>query len=364
MRGIKVKVNAKESSKLSKKNINNIKKKDENLIFYTDESGIKDLISEIENIEYENILKKRIKYFFQKHLITVIALIIIVILLINQSVAITEIRFINYNTYDENVQSFLENKLKKVGPFYYLDDSLNNINFEIKSEFYDYEWISITKNGAYLDVDIKKQKVPGFEDVDDGIVGDYIASRDAIIKAYYVKKGIIFIYESLYVSKGDLLVSGNLKYHLNEIEYIKPQAIIIGEVLEYKSIKVEKNITRTERNGNLIIKNHLSLFNKPVFSKSPNETETEKKDVLNILDFIKIQKSYYYEVEEVKINYNYDEAFTYAKSLIRKEFPDNDYEKIIFMKLVSYTEDDNYYDFKFIVKKHENIAQFVPYNQE
>lgn len=365
MKEFKAKIPKDESSKLSKKNIANIKIKDNDLHFYTNDKSIKELIKEIETIEYEDILKKRLKAFIKKHVISLIAIFIIILLLINQSIAVKEIRFINYNTYDSEVETFVIERLKKVGPFYYLDDTLNNINFKIKSEFYDYEWISVSKKGAYLDVDIKKQKVPRFVDADNGEVGDYVASRDAVIKVYYVKKGIVFIVESQTVNQGDLLVSGNLKYHLNEVEYIKPQAIIIGEVLEYQNIRVKKNITRADRNGKISIKRHLSLFNKKMFSKPPyEEYEEHQQEAINVFDFLKIYNTIYYEVETINIEYNYDDALTYAKSLIRKEFNAGMYEKIIFIELISFIEDKDYYDFKFIVKKHENIALFVPYYQE
>lgn len=364
MKEYKAKIPKEESSKLSRKKITNVKVNNDDVYFYTNDSSIKQLIKEIEAIEYEDILRKRLKAFLKKHLISIISIFIIIILLINQNIAVKEIRFINYNTYDEDVEAFVIERLKKIGPFYYLNDSLNNINFEIKSEFYDYEWISVSKKGAYLDIDIRKQKVPWYEDIDDGIVGDFVASRDAVIKVYYVKKGVVLIVESQTVKQGELLVSGNLKYHLNQVEYIKPQAIIIGEVLEYQNVRVRKHFSRTDRSGEITIKTYFTLFNKKLFSKLPYEQYQEDEvEVFNFLDFIKLKRSIYYQVEEVDIEYNYDDAISYAKSLIRKDFNPGLYEQIIFIELVSFIEDSDYYDFKFIVKKHENIALFVPYNQ-
>lgn len=361
----KAKISSNDASKLSNKRIRNIKKIDDYLYFKTDNSGVNQLISELNNIEYENIYKKRIKHTFKKHLISIIFLFVLVGLLFNQSLSINEIRFINYNTYDQEVELFIKDNLKKVGPFYYLNESISDINFTIKSKFYEYEWISVNRNGSYLDVDIRKQSQEDLTDIDDGKVGDIIASRDALIKLYYVKKGVVFIVESQTVKKGDLLVSGNLKYHLNEVEYIKPQAIIIGEVLEYQYVKVKKNNNRKDRTGKVISKNQLSLFNIKFKSKSPyKEFEVETTDVFNLLHLIKIDRYSYYEVENVMINYNYDDSLTYAKSLIRKEFNQKEHEKIIFIELVSFIEDSEYYEFKFIVKKHENIAKFVPIELE
>jgi len=363
MREYRVVVSKNDFSKLRKHNIYNIKRKADQLIFYTDEKSFKQIQNQIVIIEYENILRKRFKSFFKKNLINLISLFIIVVLLINQSIAVREIKFTGYNTYDEEVESFLLKRLKKVGPFYYLDDSLNNINFDLKSEFYQYEWVSVSKNGSFLEVDIKKLDEFDEFDNNDGPPGDYIAKKDANIQLYHVKQGVLLISQSQSVSKGDVLITGNLKHWVNEVEYIRPHAIVIGEVLEYKNVKVKKERVELFKTGKIESKKYLSLFNHD-FNKdsSFDDYHEEEKTIFNFFNFIKVKEKHYYEKENVKITYTKSEALEYAKSLVVKDFNPGKHEKVIFINLLETIEDNNTYYFRFIVKKHENIAEFVPVN--
>src|SRR5690554_5239551 len=124
MKEYRVVVNKDDFLKLGKYNVYNIKRDENYLVFYTDEKSFQIIKNQIEIIDYENVIRKKLKVFFKKNLINLICLFIIVVLLINQSIAVKDIKFIGYNTYDSKVESFLIERLKKVGPFYYLDDTL------------------------------------------------------------------------------------------------------------------------------------------------------------------------------------------------------------------------------------------------
>ncbi|HEY8444560.1 MAG TPA: sporulation protein YqfD [Bacilli bacterium] len=361
MKEYKVYTSSANLSKINKKNISHLRKNNERISFYTDEKSLKKLLEELEDIEYYNVIHKKVRYILRKHLITIISLFIIVILLINQSISVREIRFINYNTYNEDVEEFLMQKLKKRGPFYYLNDDLNDINHELKTIFYQYEWISVKKNGAYLEVDIKKLDKFDEPDADDGTPGDYFASKDAIIKLYHVKKGVVLIRESQSVSKGDLLITGNLKYWIDGEEYIRPKGIVIGEVLEYQEVKVKKKKELEMKTGKIESKNVISLFGYQ-FKRSPSFQNYEEKEKVkfNLSNVITFKKMYFYQKDIITITYTKEEAIAYAKSLIEKDFNPGLHEEIKFIELLETIEDKEYYHFRFIVKKYENIAQFVP----
>jgi hypothetical protein len=366
MKDFKVEIDAKDISKLSRSDLKNLNQKKNKVSFFTDERNIKELIKKIDDISYQNVLKQKIKNLLSKYIITIISLIIIGLLLINQSQSIKEIKFVNYNTYDPEVETYLYSYLKKVGPFYYLNESLNDINFDLKTKFYDYEWISVNKNGAYLEVKIKKQGEQSYHDVDDGIVGDFVASKDAIIKMYYVKKGVVLIKELQSVSKGDLLITGNRKHLIGQVDYIKPNGVVIGEVLEYQNVQVLKKQEKTQRTGRMIVKTGITAFNSRLnFKVEYDNYEQVSKTTFNMFGAVQIKKNYYYEVHTIQITYSYDQALTYAKSIIRMNFKESSkYEVIKFIELISDGETDEYFHFRFIVKKHENIAKFVPFSSQ
>lgn len=349
---------------LSKRNLKNVTYDQAQLSFHTDEKNLKELMHKIDDIRYYNVLKTRIKLLLQKYLISIISVIIIMLLLINQHISVQEIRFINYDTYDVEVENFIQKYLKKVGPFYYLNTSLNTINHDLQNHFYDYEWIGLNKKGAVLEVKIKKQGEQDYHYIDDGIVGDYIASKDAIVKMYYVKKGVVLVKELQSVSKGDILITGNLKYLIGGEEYIKPNGLVIGETLEYHNIKVKKHEEKTIKTGKLTVKKHFIFFNIKSKDKIPyHDYIKETTSTFKLGSFLKYQIDYYYEVNTVSINYTYEEALQYAKTKIEKDFQKTTkYEMIKFIDLVADEETEEYFMFRFIVKKHENIASFVPKN--
>ena len=362
MKEYKAIISKDDAIKLSKRPIKNIKYKNEELSFHTDEKNIKELIDKIENIKYVNILKKKIKIVLQKYIISIISLFIICLLLINQNVSVREIRFVNYDTYDEEVETYLQQYLKKVGPFYYLNTELNDLNYDLKNKFYDYEWIGVNKRGSVLEVKIKKQGELDYNYIDDGIPGDYVASKDAIVKMYYVKKGVVLVKDLQSVNKGDLLITGNLKYLIGGEEYIKPNGIVIGETLEYQNITVKKVHEQTIKTGKVSSKDRLILFNINIKDKVKyTQYEKDTKTVFSLGNVIKFESNYYYEVKPIKRTYTYDDALAYAKSVIHKEFKTTiKYEMIKYIELIADEETEDYFLFRFIVKKHENIALFTP----
>ncbi|HHU55456.1 MAG TPA: hypothetical protein GXZ48_02035, partial [Acholeplasmataceae bacterium] len=291
MKEYKVTISKEDLSKINRKNISHLRKHEDYYTFYTDAESLNKLTQEIENLHYYNVLQHKTKNILKKHLITLISLFILVLLLINQSLSVKEIKFINYNTYDEEVETFLLERLKKRGPFYYLNENLNQINHDLKIKFYNYEWISVSKNGAYLEVDIKKLDKLDEPDIDDKTPGNYVATKDAIIRLYHVKKGVVLIRQSQSVSKGDILITGNLKHWIDGVEYIRPQGIVIGEVLEYQNIKVKKKEVAVIKTGKVKSKNVISLFGYSFKSKSPFvDCEEKEVEVLNLFNFLKFKK--------------------------------------------------------------------------
>lgn len=364
MKEYKATINKKDVSKLSKRQVENISYKNDELSFRTDEKNIKDLIDKIENMKYVNVVKMKIKRLMHKYLISIISLLIICLLLINQNISVREIKFVNYDTYDEEVEAYLHKYLKKVGPFYYLNADLNTVNYDFKNKFYNYEWIGINKKGSVLEIKIKKQGELEYKFQEDGIVGDYVAKKDAIVKMYYVKKGVVLVKELQSVNKGDLLITGNLKHLIGGEEYIKPNGIVIAETLEYQNVTVKKVQEQTLKTGKLITKNRLGFFKINFKDKVKySQYEKEVKTIFKLGNILKYETNYYYEVNNLKYVYTHDEALEYAKSVIEKEFKTTiKYEMIKYIELLNEDETDENFLFRFIVKKHENIAQFVPYN--
>lgn len=338
--------------------IEEIERINDNIKFKTNEKSLKMLIKNIEKIEYENIRKKKVLNFFKKYFISIIFLFLMVLLLINDSLIIKEVVFINKNTYDENVKNYIENNFKKVLCFNYLNEPINELNNELRNKFYFYEWINVHKRGNKLVVTIDKQDEKSFINTKSNIKGDIVSSNDGIIRYYFVKEGVCLIKDNQSVKKGDVLVTGNLGYYNEKNNFIHPAAIVLGEIVTKETVKVKKTKKSYIRTGKIKNDYFYSFFKK----------EKEYFDLYEYEDFeiyklgtIKKIKRTYYEIAEMINVYDYDNALLYATSLIQKTFSENKIhkkEQILDIELIKNYEDQTYYYYTFLIKKIVNISKF------
>lgn len=347
---------------LSKYKIKYLNRKDDILYFYIDHNTY-ELLKTIIYLETREIRYSKILNFFKKQLITIIGVILIILALINQSKSIVGVKFTNTDTYNEEIINYLEKYYKIIGPYKYLNASLNTINTDLRKTFYHYEWIGVRKNGAYLYLDIKEIKNTNYED--DKRPGSYYAKKSGIVKRYHVEKGIILVQEEEYVDINKCLISGEILYHDGSKEYIRAKGYVIAEVLEYKDFVVPKVSIEKVKTGKLIKQKEFYLFRKKLSKNKHifNDYITEENEVFNLLNVLKVNEVYYYEVKSLCNTYTEEDAITYAKSLVINEFrlnKVNPYEKIIFNELVKIEVTEKEYKIRLIVKTYQNIAKFIP----
>lgn len=279
-----------------------------------------------------------------------------------QAISIKKIVFVNENTYDKDVEEYINEYINKSLIYNKLNKPINYINENIKKEFYYYEWINIEKRGNKLLIIIDKQDEKSYIDETSNIPGDIVSKKNGIIKYYYIKKGVNLIKDNQSVLKNDILISGNLKYY-NEgkIKYIHPVGIILAEVVDTYNIKVNKVNKEFIRTGNIDIKYQRMIFNYKLNAKTNFEYYDEEETKIIDLKIYKKIKITYYEVKEVISTLNKEEAERYSYSLIEKDFNENkvhNKEHIIASHISNFYEDDNFYYYKYIVKKLENICEF------
>ena len=194
--------------------INDLEIFDQKITFKTDQKSLNIIKNKFEYVYFQNICKIKFKNVISKYLITIIGSLIFIFFIGIISRTITEIKFLDELTYDEEVMSFVLEKLDKKGPFRFLNTNLNTIDSDLKKTFYHYEWIGISKKGTILLIEIE----PSFLDPkkeNENLSGSLYAKKDAIIKRYHVEKGIVMIQEEQYVNKGDLLISGDIIHYDN-----------------------------------------------------------------------------------------------------------------------------------------------------
>ena len=353
---------------LSNKKINNLKIDNNKISFETNDKSLKQLLNSIQELSYINKRKKRIISFFKKYCISILSILILIVFIINEQFVIKEIKFINENTYSEEVKNYIyENHLNKKLIYYYLNKPLNEINNDLKSNFFYYEWINVNKKGNRLQVIIDKQDEKSYLNENSKVIGDIISTHDGIIRYYFIKKGVNLIKDNQSIKKGEILVSGNLLIKNEKIKYIHPVGIVLAEVVETENIKIKKESIDYVKTGKVKSLEKVSFFIINNLPKIPFDIYEEKKKT--IFDFKIIIKEIYtfYEIQEIKNHYTLEEAMEYSISIIEKNFNENkihNKEKILETYLLKYYEDDYNYYFKYYVKKIINISEFKAVNLE
>ncbi len=198
---------------------------------------------------------------------------------------------------------------------------------------------------------------------EDNVVGDLYASQSGIVYSSFIQKGVLLVKNNYYVHKDDLLVSGNLKYNINKIEYVKAKGIVIACTFDVIDYKIEKIKTELVRSGRIEIFELYKFQNANIKSKF----DIYETEIIEGKYFFSKDKIIVYELVEKREVYDYDDAFKFVSSLIESEFNKNvvhEDEKILDIILLKNSEDEQMYYFTFLVKSFKNIAYFKEYKEE
>lgn len=317
-----------------------------------------------ENQEYKLTRSKYVN-FIRKHLISIVFLFIILLFNLNLNFC-----FINLEVNSSSIPKEEIEKLKNdLAEYYYstfifkyLKNDVNDINDNLKIKYYEYEFFNVYKKGINLYVDIRAKDDLKTEETDN-TVGDLYASQSGIVHSSFIQKGVLLVKNNYYVHKDDLLVSGNLKYNINKVEYVKAKGIVIACTFDVLDKKIEKFKTELVRSGKIEIFELYKFQNSNIKSKF----EIYETEIIEGKNFFSKNKIIVYELIEKREAYDYDDALKYATSMIKSEFKENVVhkdEKILDIILFKNSEDEGNYYFTFLVKALKNIAYFKEYKEE
>lgn len=338
------------------RNVENVKLEDEEVVFVTN-----DLYEEGIN-RYKSFFNKIFKSYF----LIIFSIVIIFLLLFVSNYYIREIVFEDELTYSESVYNEVKNNLNKIGNVYVLNDSLNELNNKIQRKFYNYSYIGLVRKTGKLIIVIKL--LPNYDKVEEenDERGNLISLYNAYVVGLKLKKGVSLVVPSQVVRKGDVLITGNLKHHLNNNElnnYIHPSGAVFGKVIEYEEVVVKKVNSINVLNGNvkkfylLEINNKLLGKNKVYYDKYENK-EKCLYDLFSILMFYRV---YQYEKEDIVIEHSNQTSFSYAVSEIERRFiscKKYEEEKLLSIDLIKSEYNNGEYRYLFCVKKVINIVKF------
>lgn len=338
------------------RNVENVKLEDEEVVFVTNdlyEKGIN---------RYKSFFNKIFKSYF----LIIFSIVIIFLLLFVSNYYIREIVFEDELTYSESVYNEVKNNLNKIGNVYVLNDSLNELNNKIQRKFYNYSYIGLVRKTGKLIIVIKL--LPNYDKVEEenDERGNLISLYNAYVVGLKLKKGVSLVVPSQVVRKGDVLITGNLKHHLNNNElnnYIHPSGAVFGKVIEYEEVVVKKVNSINVLNGN-VKKFYLLEINNKLLGKNKvyyDKYENKEKCLFDLFSILMFYRVYQYEKENIVIEHSNQTSFSYAVSEIERRFiscKKYEEEKLLSIDLIKSEYINGEYRYLFCVKKVINIVKF------
>ena len=325
---------------------------DDGISLETNKEGLKYLA--LNNVLVKRLDKTSFHFIFKHKIGFILGFFLFLSALIINNERINKIEFNGDFPINQAIYFYLEDNLKHLGPLSFLKADLKEINYSLRQRYSGYEWISVEKNGNSLYVEITR--------VGEGLItqatsekGNLISKATGIVKEFRIYEGKHELYANKYVKAGDILVLGLGK---------EARGLILGEVYDYKEIKIKKQIAEDMFTGDFDNYERFTIFGcNFLFHKDKafmRFDENEKKIFdLGIIKYYDIQEL---EKCDIMTIYNYDEAYQYAKSIIIQEFNQNkEYqeEKIMAMELYQKSEDEDYFYFTFLVQKQINLGMFI-----
>ena len=240
------------------------------------------------------------------------------------------------------------------------------MNNKIQRKFYNYSYIGLVRKTGKLIIVIKL--LPNYDKVEEenDERGNLISLYNAYVVGLKLKKGVSLVVPSQVVRKGDVLITGNLKHHLNNNElnnYIHPSGAVFGKVIEYEEVVVKKVNSINVLNGN-VKKFYLLEINNKLLGKNKvyyDKYENKEKCLFDLFSILMFYRVYQYEKEDIVIEHSNQTSFSYAVSEIERRFiscKKYEEEKLLSIDLIKSEYINGEYRYLFCVKKVINIVKF------
>lgn len=319
-------------------------------------------IYKINKISYGGAIK--IKKYLYKNRFIILSLLISYLIVLFLSNIIFEVQVIHSS---QDIRSLVVKQLNKYNVKKYSIkknfNKLSEISNKIQESNKDkIEWISIENIGTKVIVKVEERKLNS--KLEEYPLQNIIASKSGIIKKITAKNGVIIKNINDYVTKGDVVISGEIMDTYGEKILSKVSAIgsVYAEVwytvdIEYPLVYTKNSKTNNEKDVYEIeiLNNKFSLFR-----SSYNHSIDTSKIILGspLLPF-KLLKTHKQEIIKKDGVYLPEEALMKAKELARKKLKshlDKD-EYIIKEKKLSFYQKDSKIVVEMFFSVYENIGK-------
>ncbi|ERJ13826.1 sporulation protein YqfD [Haloplasma contractile] len=312
----------------------------------------------------------------------VIGIVLFLFILYFNTLTIKDITFSTNTNQNDKIEDMINAHIDERYMLSFLNGDLHEINLELRKEFSDFEWISVSRNGTNLHVTILEPSIVNHQvQYMDG-AGDLVADFDGVIKQFQVAHGIPLVNHNQYVSKGSVIVTGNLRHNNtnNEEEeehpfYIPAQGKVFAEVWHTKTVEIPKEEQETKYTGKIYTEKIYNAFGFDINLKKFNnhyeqfdqETTEQSLTIFSLKLPFSLKKIHYYEKDVIIREYDQTSSKKAAKSLVKKQITshfEDEIDEILDLYLVNEEPQDDSYRYTFFVRTYENIAKFQRRNED
>lgn len=354
---------------ISKKiEILSLKYKDENnasIIVYKKDldkiQKIKSIYQITENGVY-GFLKIKQKLKLNKHLIIIIAIFFIIFMFLTH--VIFDVEIIHSN---KEIRDLLKDELEKYGLKKYSlgksFDEIEKIKEKILNKYPDkLEWLEIEKEGTKYIVKVEERKINKEEN--NNTPRNIIAKKSGVLKKVIASKGDIVKDMDDYVTKGDVIVNGELIFNNKVAGKVRSEGKAYAEVwyvtkTSYPFAYYEEK--ETGKKQDIYKMKFLNHNFELTLNKYKHKKEIEKDIISHPLLPIKFVKSTQRETKIKSEVLTFDEALTKAQNLSIKKIQDKlkDGEYIIRHKYLKSTVKESIVEVEMFFAVYEDITDYA-----
>jgi len=322
-----------------------------------------DDLEKIENLNFEILSFRGLKLLLEKlknnihFLISILLSIFIMYLLSNVCFSVNVIHS------KKDIRTLLEDELYDHGirPFTFKKSfkEIGAIKERIKKEYpNDIEWLEIIDDGMKYTVRVEERIINKEKEHKDFC--NVISTKDATILGVTSSAGQTLVNSGSIVKKGDLLISGEIKFNEETKTRTCAEGVVYGNTWYKISVSIPLNYTKKEYTG--AKKNNLAVelgtkYNR-IFKVHFDEYDVDKVKIFGIGNFA-IYKENIKEYKSIDSKYTKEEALEVAKTRARENLLTNIGDKAIILdEKVLQTDDYNsiisveiFYSVKEIISK-------------
>ena len=188
---------------------------------------------------------------------------------------------------------------------------LNEIKNKILKKYpKNLEWLEIEKRGMSYVIRVEERIITDIKE--DNSLCHVVAKKSGVIRKITYDKGQAIKQEGDYVSEGDILISGEIKFNEEVKNAICASGEVYAEVWYSTSVKLPLNYTKVKKTGKK--RYNISWNNTKIFRSRLKNYETKKKKLFKLFGN-NIYLLTEYEVEYEYNKYNEKEALNKALEL-------------------------------------------------